>query len=165
MHAVCLNLLASHGLSKGNKFLDIGSGSGWLVAAVSHLVGEDGLSMGIEHVGELSTWSRKNIECASSILRSRLEKHHIILKTADGRAGEPSLGPWNAIHVGAASPQLPTALIDQLAPGGILICPVGVDEQNLVVARKGLDGSVEVENEMGVRYVPLTSLKKQTGWS
>lgn len=55
--------------------------------------------------------ARKNIECGNPelLLGERLQ-----LKVGDGRQGVPELGPYNAIHVGAAAPKLPEALIDQL---------------------------------------------------
>lgn len=47
------------------------------------------------------------------------------MKEGDGRKGSPDNAPFNAIHVGAAAPETPTALLEQLAKGGRLIVPVG----------------------------------------
>lgn len=80
---------------------------------------------------------------------------------ADGRLGWPELAPYDAIHVGAAAPQIPQPLIDQLKPGGRLVIPVGTLNQDLKVVDKNLDGSIRVRTETSVRYVPLTSKDAQ----
>ncbi|RZC69949.1 hypothetical protein C5167_033071 [Papaver somniferum] len=80
---------------------------------------------------------------------------------ADGRLGWPGFALYDAIHVGAAAPEVPQALIQQLKPGRRLVIPVGVGVQNLQVVDKKMDGSVTVRNELAVPYIPLTSLKAQ----
>ena len=79
----------------------------------------------------------------------------------DGRQGWPEHAPYDAIHVGAAAPEIPQALIDQLKPGGRMVIPVGSIFQDLKVVEKSLDGSVRVRTETSVRYVPLTSRDAQ----
>lgn len=80
---------------------------------------------------------------------------------ADGRQGWPEFAPYDAIHVGAAAPEIPQPLIDQLRPGGRMVIPVGNIFQDLKVVDKGLDGSISVRTETSVRYVPLTSRDAQ----
>jgi protein-L-isoaspartate(D-aspartate) O-methyltransferase len=79
----------------------------------------------------------------------------------DGRLGWPEHAPYDAIHVGAAAPEIPQALIDQLKPGGRLVIPVGSVFQDLKVIDKNMDGSLNIRSETSVRYVPLTSRDAQ----
>lgn len=79
----------------------------------------------------------------------------------DGRLGWPEFAPYDAIHVGAAAPEIPQSLIDQLKPGGRLVIPVGNIFQDLKVIEKQPDGSVTIQSKASVRYVPLTSRDTQ----
>ncbi|KAF5933181.1 hypothetical protein HYC85_029352 [Camellia sinensis] len=79
----------------------------------------------------------------------------------DGRLGWQEFAPYDAIHVGAAAPEIPPALIEQLKPGGRMVIPVGNIFQDLKVVDKNPDGSISVRDETSVRYVPLTSREAQ----
>jgi protein-L-isoaspartate(D-aspartate) O-methyltransferase len=79
----------------------------------------------------------------------------------DGRLGAKEYAPYDCIHVGAAAPELPQALLDQLKKGGRMLIPVGTDSQVFQVIDKDMNGNLIVDNLLGVRYVPLTSRDKQ----
>lgn len=103
----------------------------------------------------------------------------------DGRLGYPSRGPYNAIHVGAAAKEMPQPvrkmlvkifsnriniyiffilqLIDQLAPGGRLIVPMGPEnsDQTLMQIDKTLDGKIKQRSLISVVFVPLTDKERQ----
>lgn len=79
----------------------------------------------------------------------------------DGRQGWAEFAPYDAIHVGAAAPEIPPALVEQLKPGGRLVIPVGNIYQDLQVVDKNADGTLSVRSETSVRYVPLTSKEAQ----
>ena len=85
--------------------------------------------------------------------------------TVDGFDGLPDLGPFDVIHVGAAAPHVPPALVEQLSIGGRMIIPVGPEngDQYLLQVDKAKDGSVTQRRMMGVRYVPLTTKDHQLG--
>ncbi|KAK3281836.1 hypothetical protein CYMTET_10397 [Cymbomonas tetramitiformis] len=159
MHAHCLELLKQH-LKPGMRALDVGSGSGYLLAVMGHMVGDEGRAVGIEHIPELVAMGRKNasVSPASAALMS---SGVLTFVEGDGRKGFPAQAPYDCIHVGAASPDKPKELIEQLAPGGRLVVPVGRGDQELMVYEKLENGKLEEHSAMGVRYVPLTSREAQ----
>ncbi|XP_050220865.1 protein-L-isoaspartate O-methyltransferase 1-like [Mercurialis annua] len=158
MHATCLQLLEEH-LKPGMHALDVGSGTGYLTACLAIMVGPQGRAVGVEHIPELVTSSIKNIE--KSAAAPLLQEGSLSVHVGDGREGWPEFAPYDAIHVGAAAPEIPQALIDQLKPGGRMVIPVGNIFQDLKVIDKAQDGSISVRSETSVRYVPLTSRDAQ----
>ncbi|XP_024971599.1 protein-L-isoaspartate O-methyltransferase 1-like isoform X2 [Cynara cardunculus var. scolymus] len=158
MHATCLQLLEKN-LLPGMHALDVGSGTGYLTACFALMVGPQGHAIGVEHIPELVAVSIKNVE--KSAAAPLLKDGSLALHVGDGREGWPEFAPYDAIHVGAASPEIPKPLVDQLKPGGRLVIPVGNIFQELKVVDKNEDGSVTVRTETSVRYVPLTSREAQ----
>lgn len=159
MHAHALELLEEK-LTDGGRALDVGSGSGYLTTCMAYMLGSRGLAVGIEHIPELQSMARSNIEkCYPEYLTSgRIE-----LIVGDGRLGFQEKAPYNAIHVGAAAKKIPQALIDQLAPGGRLVIPVGADysNQTLLQIDKKMNGEIQHKSLMGVVFVPLTDRHQQ----
>ncbi|KAL8057303.1 hypothetical protein ABFX02_04G176000 [Erythranthe guttata] len=158
MHAMCLELLENH-LKPGMHALDIGSGTGYLTACFAVMVGSQGRAVGVEHIPELVETSIKNIK--KSEAAPLFEDGSFSVHVGDGRQGWPEFAPYDAIHVGAAAPEIPPALIEQLKPGGRLVIPVGNVFQDLQVVDKNTDGTLSVRSETSVRYVPLTSRDSQ----
>ncbi|KAL5750659.1 hypothetical protein ACOSP7_025262 [Xanthoceras sorbifolium] len=158
MHATCLQLLEEN-LQPGMHALDVGSGTGYLTACFALMVGPQGRAVGVEHIPELVTSSIKNIE--KSAAAPLLKEGSLSVHVGDGREGWPEFAPYDAIHVGAAAPEIPQPLIDQLKPGGRMVIPVGNMFQDLKVVEKSRDGSISVRSETSVRYVPLTSRDAQ----
>ncbi|KAJ6418167.1 hypothetical protein OIU84_001538 [Salix udensis] len=154
MHATCLQLLEEN-LKSGMHVLDVGSGTGYLTACFALMVGPQGRAVGVEHIQELADSSIKNIK--KSAAAPLLKEGSLSIHVGDGRQGWPEFAPYDAIHVGAAAPEIPQPLLDQLKPGGRMVIPVGKMFQDLKVIDKNEDGSISVRSETPVRYVPLTS--------
>lgn len=121
MHAHATENLLSF-LKPGSRVLDVGSGSGYSCAVFHHIVGDTGKVVGIDHIDELVISSRDNLKRDG--LGGVLESGAIKMLAGDGRQGFADEGPYNAIHVGAAAPNMPTPLIQQLAKPGRLFVPV-----------------------------------------
>ncbi|TKY73579.1 Protein-L-isoaspartate O-methyltransferase 1 [Spatholobus suberectus] len=158
MHAMCLQLLEEN-LRPGMHALDVGSGTGYLTACFALMVGPQGRAVGVEHIPELVSFSIENIQ--KSAAATLLKDGSLSVHAGDGRQGWPEFAPYDAIHVGAAAPEIPQPLIDQLKPGGRMVIPVGNIFQDLKIVDKNSDGSISVRTETSVRYVPLTSREAQ----
>ena len=161
MHAYCLELLKDH-LKEGGKALDVGFGSGYLTVAMSKMMGDKGVAVGIEHIKQLYDFAKENI---SKNHKNLLDSKKLILVEGDGRNGYNQKAPYDCIHVGAAAETIPQALVDQLANGGRLVIPVGYqgDSQYITIVDKDRNGKISSRRELGVSYVPLTSVKNQLG--
>jgi protein-L-isoaspartate(D-aspartate) O-methyltransferase len=128
------------------RVLEVGTGSGYQAAVLGAL----GLEVfTVERIGDLLRTARKRFRSLGLELRS---KHD------DGRIGWPEHAPYDAILVTAAAPALVDALIEQLAPGGVLVAPVGgAGAQSLVKLRRLADGRVTRTDLASVVFVPLLS--------
>ncbi|PRW60862.1 hypothetical protein C2E21_1329 [Chlorella sorokiniana] len=122
MHATCLELLREH-LRPGARVLDVGSGSGYLAAAMGLMVGDEGKVIGVEKHAELAQLSIVNVRRDHPEL---LDKGVVELRAGnvlgDALEGEE---PFDAIHVGAAASSLPDVLVQKLKTGGRMVIPVG----------------------------------------
>jgi protein-L-isoaspartate(D-aspartate) O-methyltransferase len=135
------------GLAEGQKFLEIGLGSGYGAALAREIVGQSGVVVSMDIDPVTFAFARHNLE--------RAGYRDIVLVEGDGGIGHPEQAPYDRICLTAACTQIPSPLLEQLKSGGRLIAPV-VEHgcQNLTVVEKHADGmSTEVLCE--VLYVSL----------
>lgn len=139
-------------LSGREKVLELGTGSGYQAAVLATLANR---VYTVERIRPLALKARKALDSLGLL--------NVNLRIGDGTNGWAEEAPFDAILVTAGAPYLPQCLIDQLAPGGRLVIPVGdrVDQQ-LVMVRKNLDGSIERQEADGCRFVRLIG---KNGWS
>ena len=126
------------------KVLEIGTGSGYQAAVLAECTGE---VYTIEILPELG---RRAAE-----LLGKLGYDKVRTRIGDGFDGWPEHAPFDAIVVTAAPPRVPQPLLDQLAPGGRLVIPVGQGSQNLLLITRTADG-FERKTVTPVRFVPMT---------
>jgi protein-L-isoaspartate(D-aspartate) O-methyltransferase len=133
-------------LDAGSVVLDVGTGSGYQAAVLAEIVKQ---VYSIELVESLGR--------AASERLAELGYRNVEVRIGDGYAGWPEKGPFDAIVVTAAAPEVPPALIAQLKPGGRLVIPVGRadDIQYLKVLTKRPDGGYDDRRVLAVRFVPL----------
>ncbi len=159
MHAFALEYLSDYCIN-GAHILDVGSGSGYLTVALSKMINDSGLVVGIEHINDLIIFGNNNVKKNHSYL---VENGKIIFVNGDGRKGYIKYAPYNAIHVGAAVEKIPKALIDQLALNGRMFIPVGPKgkTQYIYLVDKDSDGKVTYKSILSVCYGMLTDVESQ----
>ena len=130
----------------GHRILEIGTGSGYQAAILSRLCER---VYTVERVRELGEAAARRLES--------LGYHNIETRIGDGYAGWPEYAPYDGIIVTAAAPFIPPALVEQLAPGGRLVIPVGeiYGHQELMLVQKDADGTLHQKDILGVAFVPL----------
>lgn len=134
-------------LSGAERVLEVGTGSGYQAAVLAPLCAE---LYSVERLPGLAARAR-------AILLDELGLGNVHLRCGDGTLGWAEEAPFDRIVVTAATPQVPPALAGQLAPGGLLLVPVGPahGEQWLRLARFGWDGRWQERDLLPVRFVPL----------
>lgn len=143
-------------LRPGARFLEVGAGSGYGAALARELVGAEGLVIAVEINRDTYEFARDNLK--------RTEYDDIVLVLGDGSLGYPERAPYDAVSVTASTPAVPPPLMEQLAPLGRLIAPVGgmdVYGQDLMLMEKDEGGAVRECCLMKVAYVPLLG---EHGW-
>lgn len=134
-----------------HRVLEIGTGSGYQAAVLSRLAHQ---VVTIERYRALA-------ETAQARLRG-LGYHNVDVVVGDGMAGAPERAPFDRILVTAASAEVPPALIEQLAEGGVLVAPLGPESgpQHITKVTKSETGLTR-ETLIPVRFVPLLPGKAQ----
>jgi protein-L-isoaspartate(D-aspartate) O-methyltransferase len=142
--ALMTDLLA---VQRGDKVLEIGTGSGYQTAVLAELGAK---VYTIEIIEALGRQAQERL--------AELGYANIETRIGDGYAGWPEHAPFDSIIVTAAAPDVPNALEQQLRTGGKLVIPLGTQEgaQMLYVIEKQADGRFHRHPILAVRFVPLT---------
>ncbi len=127
-----------------DKVLEIGTGSGYQTAILAQLVER---VFSVERIQGLQDKAKERL--------AQLNLRNVVFRWGDGWEGWNALGPYNGIIVTAAAANVPQALLDQLAPGGRLVIPVGAGDvqELLLIVREEQGFSRHVLD--AVRFVPL----------
>jgi protein-L-isoaspartate(D-aspartate) O-methyltransferase len=127
------------------RILEVGTGSGYQTTVLAQLVDK---VFSVERILPLQELARSRID--------QLGLRNVKMKHADGGMGWPEKAPFDAIIVTAAPREIPQDLLDQLAPNGRLVIPVGPDErQQLVYIQRDEDNAFHRHELEDVRFVPL----------
>jgi protein-L-isoaspartate(D-aspartate) O-methyltransferase len=128
----------------GQKVLDVGYGSGWTSALLSHIVGPKGKVIAVERMPELVRLGRRNCE--------RMAVANAEFHQAGKQFGWLKSAPYGRILVSASASSLPRELIDQLARGGRMVIPV---RSSVLVIDKDKNGNISETEHPGFAFVPL----------
>jgi protein-L-isoaspartate(D-aspartate) O-methyltransferase len=131
---------------RGDRILEIGTGSGYQTAILARLVRR---VYTIERLPDLLVEAEERFR--------RLGLSNIDTQLGDGANGWPEAGPFDGVIVTAATPHVPPPLREQVGPGGRLVAPVGdqVDQELVILTRT--DTGWQERGAGGVRFVPLVS--------
>jgi protein-L-isoaspartate(D-aspartate) O-methyltransferase len=141
-----LELLDVH---RGQRVLDVGSGSGWTTALLAELVGPTGSVLGLERVADLVVTGAENVQAAGMPWAR-------VRAAVPGVLGAPDEGPFDRVLVSAMATRLPSELVEQLTPDGILVVPVGGRMVRVVRDDSAPDGLLLSEHGH-YRFVPLVT--------
>ncbi len=138
--------LALEGVSDPQRarVLEVGTGCGYAAAVLAQLFGE---VVSVERVRALHERARENLR--------PLRLPNVRLVFGDGSRGVEQAAPYDAIVAAAAGDAIPSAWVEQLKTGGRIVAPLGIDEQQLVVAMKDESGKLVRTGKEAVRFVPL----------
>lgn len=138
-------------LAPGEHVLEIGTGSGYQAAVLAELGAQ---VHSVERIEGLASGARATL--------ARLGYAGVRVHVGDGSQGWPPAAPYDAIIVTAGAPEVPSALLAQLGPGGRLVIPVGPrNAERLIRVVRRADG-YDHDDLGAVRFVPLVGAQ---GWS
>lgn len=140
-------------IGSSDRVLEVGAGSGYAAAVISRIADR---VIGIERHPELADQSRERL--------ARLGYSNVEIVEGDGTLGWSKGAPFDAILAAASGREVPPSLVDQLAPGGRLVMPIGAsgDVQRLLLVTKSAAGRTDRRDLGAVRFVPLIGAE---GWS
>jgi len=141
--AVMLSLLE---LKKGQKILEIGSGSGYVLALLSVMVGRRGRVYGVERIKQLVDTSKESLK----------DYENVEVYNRNGISGLKEYAPFERIVISAGYNKVPKGLVSQLKEDGILVAPIGPSHEKSMMQFKKIKGRLILKKEItGFSFVPL----------
>src|SRR5207302_7208559 len=136
--------------------LEVGTGAWDCAAILAEMLPVSAPIRTLETIPDMADRARR-------VLRE-LGYHNVEVRVGDGALGWPEAAPFDALLVSAAPREVPAALLDQLAPGGRMVLPVGPspEQQELQLWRRVPSGRLEKRGLMQVRFVPLTGSSQRS---
>lgn len=134
---------------RGQKILDVGSGSGWTTAILSYITGKKGKVIAVERQPELCEFGKKNVD-KFSYVKNGIAR----FICADGSKGYPEEAPYDRILVSAAAECIPNELKEQLIIGGKMVIPIL--HSIWYLEKKGAN-EFDKEEYAGFSFVPLVT--------
>lgn len=134
-----------------HKILEIGTGSGYQAAVLAQMARH---VYSVEIVGALAVSAAERL--------GALGYGNVEVRSGDGALGWPEHAPYDRVIVTAAAREIPPALVEQLAPGGRMVAPIGdARSQTLILLLKAPDGQVSRRSILPVAFVPLTGKENE----
>jgi protein-L-isoaspartate(D-aspartate) O-methyltransferase len=145
-------MIQAAAIKPGDKVLEVGAGSGYAAAVISRIAGK---VVAVERQHDLVEVARERLQ--------RLGYGNVEIVEGDGTRGCRDEAPFDAMLAAASGSHVPPPLVEQLAPNGRLVMPIGEPGwvQNLIKVTKQEDGILKQENLGEVRFVPLIG---EEGW-
>ncbi|MEW6733948.1 MAG: protein-L-isoaspartate(D-aspartate) O-methyltransferase [Acidobacteriota bacterium] len=138
------------GVTKEDRVLEIGTGSGYQTAVLAQVAG---LVFSIERIDELARLAKSRIR--------QFGIDNVIIRCADGSRGWTENAPYQGILAAAAAPEIPAALVSQLKLGGCLVMPIGTERSQRLVRIRKTETGTTVEEHGGVIFVKMIG---RYGW-
>jgi len=139
-------MLEALALRPSDRVLEVGTGSGYVTALMVELT-----------ASVVSVERHRALAESASVLLSGMGYTNVRVVAGDGTRGFPESAPYDVIIVSAAAPEVPRALLAQLAENGRMIIPVGSDEAQQLQLIRMKNGQLEVSPRELCRFVPLIS--------
>jgi protein-L-isoaspartate(D-aspartate) O-methyltransferase len=143
MVAIMTDLLA---LSPGQRVLEVGTGCGYHAAVTAEVAGAANV-YSVEYHDSLAERARERLAATGY--------DEVSVRAGDGREGWRQHAPYDRAYLTCAASSFPSAVVDQVRPGGLVLAPLGNGGQVLARASKREDGSLNREHHGQVRFVPL----------
>ncbi len=149
---IVAQMLEAARIGPEDRVLDVGTGSGYAAAVAAELAHR---VISVERIPDLAVTAAATLEALG---------YRIEVITGDGTRGWPDAAPYDAIVAAATGPSVPQAWLDQLAPGGRIVMPVGRSggAQRLAVFERDPAGALHETNLGAVSFVPLVG---ESAWS